>query len=159
MLWIWTRALPCCGPSARPRSHGWWIAAIGLLLSAGETRAAAAPALVLDGASPTVAVIGSVAGEVLTPAVPPLPGPLSSPIRSFTLTALGPVAGDVPVTLSFGVDAIPSGILFFGVDRSARGIAGSFAPDVDSEWSSGAGGDVYRSFFRPNHTLVCDGET
>jgi hypothetical protein len=134
------------------------IAVIGLLISTGETHAAAAPAFLLDGASPTVAAIGSDAGEVLTPAIPPTPGPLSSPIRSIALTALGLVAADVPVTLSFGVDSIPSGILFFSVDRSTRGIGGSFPPDVDTERSSGAAGDVYRSFFPPNHTLVFDGD-
>jgi hypothetical protein len=98
----------------------WWLAAIGLLLGAGETHAAAAPSWMLDGTSPTVAATGSAAGEVLTPAAPPAAGPLSPPLRSFTLSALGLVAGDVPVTLSFG---------------------------VDTERSSGAAGDVYRSFF------------
>ena len=114
--------------------------------------------MMLDAASPTVAAIGSDPGEVLRPAVPPMPGPLSPPLRSFTRSALGLVPGDVPTTLSIGVDAIPSGILFFSVDRSARGIGGSFEPDVASERTSGAAGDVYRSFFPPNNTLVLDGD-
>ena len=45
-----------------------------------------------------------------------------------------------------------------GVDRSARSTAGSFPPDVHTERSSGAAGDVYRSFFPPNHTLIFDGD-
>jgi Thrombospondin type 3 repeat/Bacterial TSP3 repeat len=63
----------------------------------------------------------------------------------------------VPSSLSFGLDALSQGQLHFAVDRNARGIAGLFPPDLSTERSSGAAGDVYRSFFPPNHTLVLDG--
>ena len=113
--------------------------------------------MVLDPASPTLVTIGAAAGELLSPGIPPSPGPLPDPIRSASLSALGLVSGDVPGALSFGLDAIPNGVLFFGVDRSAVGIGGLFDPDVDSERMSGAAGDIYRSNFPPNHTLVLDG--
>lgn len=117
-----------------------------------------APSFLLDAASPTGAAIGAAPGEVLNPAAPPAPGPgLPPPLRSFPLSAVGLVAGDVPSSLSFGLDALPQGQLHFAVDRTARGIAGLFPPDVSTERSSGAAGDVYRSYFPPNHTLVLDG--
>ena len=68
---------------------------IGLLLGPAETHAAAAPTLMLDETSPTVAAIGSVAGELLTPAAPPMPGPLASPFQSLSLSGLGLVSGDL----------------------------------------------------------------
>jgi hypothetical protein len=135
-----------------------WLGATLLCAHAGLARSAAAPSLALDPTSPTLTGIAAEAGEVLNPAAPPAPGPLAPPVRSFTLEALGLVAGDVPTTLSFGFDAIPSGVFFFSVDRAARGVGGLFPPDVDSERASGAAGDVYRSFFPPNHTLVLDGD-
>ncbi len=64
----------------------------------------------------------------------------------------------MPIAISFGLDAIPSGVLFFGVDRAADGIAGLFPPDIDSQGQSGAAGDIYRSNFPPNHTQVLDGD-
>lgn len=113
--------------------------------------------MMLDPGSPTLVEIGAAAGELLSPSVPPGPGPLPEPIRSVSLAALGLVPGDVPNALTFGLDAIPNGVLFFGVDRSAAGIGGLFPPDVNSERMSGAAGDIYRSNFPPNHTLVLDG--
>ena len=121
-------------------------------------RSAASPSMLLDPTSPTLASIGAEAGELLVPGVPPGPGPLPTPIRSLTLSALGLVLGDIPNALSLGYDAIPNGVLFFSVDRSASGVGGLFPPDVDSERTSGAAGDVYRSNFPPNHTLVLDGD-
>jgi len=134
------------------------IAAAALCAGSGPVFAAAAPSLLLDPSSPTLGVIAAEAGEVLSPSLPPGPGPLPGPVRAVGLSDLGLVAGDVPSALSFGVDAIPSGVLFFGVDRSATGIAGLFPPDIDSERQSGAAGDIYRSHFPPNHTLVLDGD-
>jgi hypothetical protein len=117
-----------------------------------------APSFLLDAASPTGAAIGAAPGEVLNPSAPPAPGPgLPPPLRSFPLSSLGLVAGDVPSSLSFGLDALPQGQMHFAVDRDARSIAGLFPPDVSTERSRGAAGDVYRSFFPPNHTLVLDG--
>ena len=117
------------------------------------------PSLLLDPTSPTGTAIGAESGELLNPPVPPAPGPgLPLPLRSFTLAALGLVTGDVPIAISFGVDALPAGLLYFSVDRGSTGIGGLFPPDVDSERASGAAGDVYRSFFPPNHTLVLDGD-
>jgi len=148
---------------ARRRScRGWTRALAGILasLAAPEAgRAVGSPSLLLDAASPTGATIGASAGEVLNPPNPPVPGPgLPPPLRSFPLAALGLVPGDVPRAVSFGFDALPSGILHFAVDRGSVGIAGLFPPDVASERSSGAAGDVYRSFFPPSHTLVLDGD-
>jgi len=138
-----------------------WIATIALMavlcVSARPAQSAAAPSMVLDSSSPTLVTIGAVAGELLSPGVPPSPGPLPDPIRSLSLSALGLVSGDVPGALSFAFDAIPNGVLFFGVDRSASGIGGLFPPDVASEQMSGASGDIYRSSFPPNHTLLLDG--
>ena len=144
----------------RSRRRAAWIATALLAIGTapGSARAQPAPTFGLDPTSPTLVTIGASAGEALRPAVPPAPGPLAPPIRSLDLTALGLVAGDVPMTLSFGVDAIPSGVFFFSVDRDARAISGLFPPDVSTERSSGAAGDVYRSFFPPNHTLVLDGD-
>jgi len=139
--------------------------AVALLLGAvvfgppAEPRAEGGPTLLLDASSPTLTLIGAEAGEPLNPPAPPASGPgLPPPLRSFTLAALGLVAGDVPTALSFGLDALPGGILHFSVDRSSTGIGGLFPPDVDSERSSGAAGDVYRSYFPPHHTLVLDGD-
>jgi hypothetical protein len=114
--------------------------------------------MLLDDASPTLGVIGAAAGEVLRPAVPPSAGPLSAVVLSIGLTELGLVSGDVPSSLSFGFDVIPTGFLYFGVDRSAVGVGGLFPPDIDSERSSGAAGDIYRSNFPPNNTLFLDGD-
>ena len=83
--------------------------------------AGAAPSLALDAVSYTVANGPAEAGDVLTPAAPPAPGPLSPPVVSLTRAALGLVAGDVLLSLSFGRDALPSGTLFFSVDRGASG--------------------------------------
>jgi len=145
---------------SRERSGCGLLAAAGALWSLvgppGAARAAAPPSFALDTGSPSVAVLGVAAGEVLNPAVPPAPG-IGSPARSVSLAAMGLVAGDVPIALSFGRDAIPSGRLHFSVSRGANGIVGSFPPDVASERPSGAAGDVYKSFFPPNHTLVFDG--
>jgi len=148
----------------RERSRESWrcslLAAAGALCSLvgppGAARAAAPPSLALDTASPSVAILGVAAGEVLNPALPPAPG-IGPPVRTVSLAAMGLVAGDVPIALSFGRDAIPSGRLHFSVSRAANGIAGTFPPDVASERASGAAGDVYKSFFPPNHTLVFDG--
>jgi hypothetical protein len=136
------------------------LAAAGALCSLvgppGAAGAAAPPCFALDTGSPSVALLGVAAGEVLSPSVPPSPG-IGPPVRSVSLAAMGLVAGDVPIALSFGRDAIPSGRLHFSVSRAANGIAGTFPPDVASERPSGAAGDVYKSFFPPNHTLVFDG--
>jgi hypothetical protein len=135
-----------------------WVAAVGFGQPA-ALHAEGTPSLLLDPDSPTLATIGAEAGEILDPPIPPAPGPgLPPPLRSFTLAALGLVAGDVPVAISFGRDALPGGILHFSVDRTSSGIGGLFPPDVASERASGAAGDVYRSFFPPNHTLVLDGD-
>jgi hypothetical protein len=134
------------------------LAAAASLGSANPARADPAPSMLLDASSPTLAAIGAAPGEILSPAVPPAPGPLSDPLRAFALSDLGLVAGDIPSAVSFGVDAIPTGVFFFTVERSAVGIGGLFPPDVDSERTSGAAGDIYRSNFPPNHTLVLDGD-
>ena len=134
------------------------IVAAALCAMPSPVFAAAAPSLLLDPSSPTLGVIGAEAGEILSPSLPPGPGPLPGPVRAFSLSALGLVAGDIPSAMSFGADAIPAGVLFFGVDRSAVGIGGLFPPDIDSEKQSGAAGDLYRSDFPPNHTLVLDGD-
>jgi hypothetical protein len=132
---------------------------LALLLGSGIARAAGAPSFALDASSPSLTPVGAAPGELLHPAAPPVPGPgLPTPLLGFDLAALGLVPGDVPTSLSFGLDALPGGILHFSVDRGSRGIAGLFPPDVDSEFSSGAAGDVYRSFFPPNHTLELDGD-
>jgi hypothetical protein len=128
-----------------------------------EARAGAAPSFALDPPSPTVAATGTAAGDVLNPAAPPapappLPDPLPLPVRSLDLAALGLVPGDVPTALSFGIDDIAGGALYFSVDRSSSGVAGSFPPDLASEGASGVSGDVYQSFFPPNHTLALDGD-
>jgi Thrombospondin type 3 repeat/Bacterial TSP3 repeat len=129
----------------------WTVAASG-------AAAEGAPSFLLDAASPTGVAIGAAPGEVLNPAAPPAPGPgLPVPLRALPLSSLGLVPGDVPSSLSFGLDALPHGQLHFTVDRDARGIAGLFPPDVSTERSSGAAGDVYRSSFPPHHTLVLDG--
>ena len=136
-----------------------WLACVLVVLGATTARAGGAPSLGLGAGSPSLTAIGAAPGELLNPAAPPTPGPgLAAPVRSFDLLALGLVAGDEPMAFSYGLDALPSGILHFSVDRGARGIAGLFPPDVDSEFSSGAAGDVYRSFFPPNHKLVLDGD-
>jgi hypothetical protein len=136
------------------------LAAAGALASLaappGAAHAAAPPSFALDAASPSLPLLGAAAGEVLNPALPPAPAP-GPPVRSLPLAALGLVAGDLPLAVSFGRDAIPGGRLHFGVSRVADGIAGVFPPDVASERASGAAGDVYKSFFPPNHTLVFDG--
>jgi hypothetical protein len=120
---------------------------------------AAAPSFTLDASSPTLGSIAADPGDVLRPAAPPAPGPgLAPPVASLDLSALGLVAGDVPLGMSFGFDALPSGSLHFSVDRGTGGIAGLFPPDIDSEGGSGVAGDVYKSFFPPNHTLVFDGD-
>jgi hypothetical protein len=139
------------------------FAALGTLAASGEARSGAAPTFALDSASPSLAATGTTAGEVLNPAAqpgpaPPLPAALAPPIRSLDLAALGLVSGDVPTALSFGIDDIAGGDLFFSVDRSSSGIAGSFPPDVASEAGSGASGDVFQSFFPPSNTLVLDGD-
>jgi hypothetical protein len=130
----------------------WTLAALPM-----ATHAAAPPSFALDAASPSLGALGAAAGEILNPTVPPAPG-IGPPVRSVSLAALGLVAGDVPIAISFGRDALPSGRLHFSVDRAADGIAGIFPPEVASERSSGAAGDVYKSFFPPNHTLVFDGD-
>jgi len=114
--------------------------------------------MLLDSGSPTLSLLAAEAGEVLRPAIPPAPGPLPNPVLSLSLSALGLVSGDVPTAISFGVDVIPNGVLYFAVDRSASGVGGLFPPDVDSERQSGSAGDLYRSNFPPNHTLVLDGD-
>ncbi len=120
---------------------------------------AAAPSFGLDAASPSLGPLGAAPGEVLAPAVPPAPGPgLPPPLRRISLAELGLLPGDVPTALSFGRDALSGGILHFSVDRSADGVPGLFPPDVATERASGAAGDVYRSFFPPNHTIVLDGD-
>jgi hypothetical protein len=118
----------------------------------------AAPSLALDGSSPTIASGPAEAGQVLSPAAPPAPAPLDPPVLAIPLSALGLVPGDVPNAFSFGHDALPAGTLFFSVDRDAQSLAGLFPPDVSTERASGASGDVYRSFFPPNHTLSLDGD-
>ncbi len=155
---------PAHGPVARERGRG--RSRRGLLAAAGalgslaalpdSAQTAAPPSLALDTGSPSVAVLGVAAGEVLNPALPPAPGP-GPPVRTVSLAAMGLVPGDVPIALGFGRDAIPSGRLHFSVSRAANGIAGIFPPDVASERPSGAAGDVFKSFFPPNHTLVFDG--
>ncbi|MBW2726439.1 MAG: thrombospondin type 3 repeat-containing protein, partial [Deltaproteobacteria bacterium] len=132
------------------------IAVCALVLSSSAAQSSPAPSMMLDTGSPTLATITAAAGEVLRPNVAPSPGPLSSPVRSVSLSALGLVSGDVPSAMSYGNDALPSGVLHFGVDRSAAGIGGLFPPDIASE--NGAAGDIYRSNFPPNHTLVLDGD-
>ena len=139
------------------------LTGMGALDPAAEARAGAAPSFALDPASPTLAATGTAPGEVLNPAAapapaPPLPDTLADPVRSLDLAALGLAPGDVPTALSFGIDDIAGGRLFFAVDRSSSGIAGSFPPDVATETSSGASGDVYQSFFPPSHTLALDGD-
>ena len=120
---------------------------------------AAAPALSLDASSPTLVTIAAAPGDVLRPAVPPTPGPgLAPPVSALGLSALGLVTGDMTMAMSFGFDALPTGVLHFSVDRSSSGIGGLFPPDIDTEGSSGVAGDVYKSFFPPNHTLVFDGD-
>jgi hypothetical protein len=134
------------------------IVAAGLCALASPAQSAAAPSMMLGPGSPTLVTIGVEVGEVLSPAVPPSSGPLPDPVRAVSLSALGLVPGDAPTALSFGLDAVPTGVLFFGVDRSAVGLGGLFPPDVDSERTSGAAGDIYRSFFPPNNTLALDGD-
>jgi hypothetical protein len=147
----WAGARRCAGLAA-------WVVFLATNATGGLA-SAAAPSVALDATSPTLAAIGAQAGELLTPAAPPGPGPsLAPPFRSIDLSALGLVSGDVPIALSLGLDALPAGTLHFSVDRAARGIGGLFPPDVDSERTSGAAGDVYRSFFPPNHTLELDGD-
>ncbi len=146
------------GAHGRARFAAWFGAVVvALCVSPSLARSSNAPSMVLDSSSPTLVSIDVAAGELLSPAVIPSPGPLPEPVRRVSLSALGLVSGDIPVAFSFGLDAIPSGVLFFGVDRSAAGISGLFPPDVDSERSSGAAADIYRSRFPPNHTLVLDG--
>jgi hypothetical protein len=135
-----------------------WIFAAALCSWPGLAESTPAPSMMLDPSSPTLVAIAAEAGELLSPSNPPGPGPLPTPVRSVSLAALGLVPGDVPNSFSFGLDSIPTGILFFSVDRSASGIAGLFPPDVNSEHQSGAAGDVYRSNFPPNNTLVLDGD-
>jgi hypothetical protein len=139
------------------------FATLGTFGLSNEARSGTAPSFALDSASPTSTLTGTHAGEVLNPAAPPGPAPplpatLPPPVRSFDLTALGLVSGDVPTALSFGLDDIAGGDLFFSVDRSSSGIAGSFPPDVASEAGNGAAGDVFQSFFPPSHTLALDGD-
>jgi len=126
-------------------------------LGAPPARAATAPSMLLDATSPTLGVIGAASGEVLRPAVPPAPGTLPAPLRAVTLAAMGLVSGDLPASLSYGIDIIPGGRFFFSVDRGTSGIAGMFPPDVNTEQSSGNEADVYKSYFPPSNTLVLDG--
>jgi hypothetical protein len=152
------RRKPVGSRERRARALGCGLAAWALLAAAGSARPAP-PSFALDAASPTVGAIGSAAGEVLGPALPPAPGPgLAQPVRALSLAELGLVPGDVPTAISFGLDALPGGVLHFAVDRAADGVPGLFPPDVDSERQSGAAGDVYKSFFPPSHTLVFDGD-
>ena len=140
------------------------LAVAGSFLAVADgARAGAAPAFLLDASSPTLGAAGVTAGEGLHPAAPPGPAPplpdgLAAPILAFDLDALGLAAGDVPVALSFALDEVAIGDFFFSVDRSSDGIAGAFPPDVSTEKSSGASGDVFQSFFPPSHTLVLDGD-
>jgi hypothetical protein len=95
-----------------------------LCVSPSLARSTSAPSMVLDPSSPTLVTIGAVAGELLSPGVPPSPGPLPDPIRSLSLSALGLVSGDVPGALSFGFDAIPivdiDGDSFFYIEAGVR---------------------------------------
>jgi len=135
------------------------LVSLALVLAFTGTPALAAPApsFMLDATSPTLTTISAAAGTILRPAVPPAPGPLSPPVIALSIGALGLVSGDQPTTLSFGMDEIPTGTYFFSVDRSANGVSGSFPPDVSTEASGGAAGDVFKSFFPPNNKLVLDG--
>ena len=149
-----TRRIDCGGRGA---GAGITILVFAMFLWSSDAQPAAAPSMLLDAGSPTLATIGAQAGDILSPAVAPAQGPLPVPLASLGLADLGLTPGDVPVAMSFGTDAIPAGVLYFGVDRSASGVGGLFPPDVDSENASGVAGDIYRSFFPPNHTLVLDG--
>ena len=95
------------------------------------------PRFALDAISPTLSAFGANPGELLQPAAPPAPGHLAPPSLALGLAELGLVAGDVPNAVSFGVDALPSGVVHFAVGRSTSGFAGLFPPDVESESSSG----------------------
>jgi hypothetical protein len=150
-------------PARRARRRAALALIACALASSADARAGTAPSFALDASSPTLAATGAAAGEVLNPAAvpapaPPLPASLAPPVRSLDLASLGLTAGDVPSALSFGIDEIATGKLFFSVDRGSSGIAGSFPPDVASENSSGAAGDVFESFFPPSHTLALDGD-
>ena len=154
------RSNPSTSSLATAYQGGWSIIVIATLLclKAAPAFSAPAPAMILDAGSPTLSTISAQAGEILRPSQAPTIGPLAAPVRAVTLASLGLVPGDTPTSLSFGNDALPSGIVFFAVDRSANGISGLFPPDVDTESSTGAAGDIYRSHFPPNHTLVLDGD-
>ena len=153
---------PRAGRAASPVRRALAIFLFSTLLAlphhAAPASAATAPSMVLDTSSPTLATIGAASGEVLRPALPPAPGTLPAPIRAVTLADMGLVAGDLPASVSYGIDAIPAGRFFFSVDRNTTGVSGGdFPPDVYTERSSGNEADVYKSYFPPNSTLVLDG--
>jgi hypothetical protein len=166
MVWIGTGAPSLgghrSGSGGSPRGTSPLVAlliGIATLVVGASASRGAAPTFALDAISPTLSAFGANPGELLQPAAPPAPGPLAPPSLALGLAELGLVAGDVPNAVSFGVDALPSGVVHFAVGRSTSGFAGLFPPDVESESSSGeAAGDVFRSFFPPNNRQALDGD-
>lgn len=119
---------------------------LALLLCAGSVRAAS-PSFTLSPVSPT---LPGLPGDVLNPAVPPVPGPVPPPIVGIPAPAMGLLPGDVVTGLSYGLlppAAAPGMQALFSVDGASAGAP--FLPppaNVSCEALGGqALGDVFNS--------------
>lgn len=106
-----------------------WIVACAPSIAQAQTFA-------LDPLSSSLPVVPASSADLLTPPLPPAPGPLPPPIVGAPSASLGLLPGDVIDAISFGNDAAPGpGVtLYFTVDRASMSAGpGPFTPDVFSE--------------------------
>lgn len=108
--------------------HALFVAVGAVVLVPAGARATS-PSFTLGPPSPTLAGIGAAPGDVLNPAVPPVPGPVPPPIVGIPAPAMGLLPGDVVTGLSYGLlppAAAPGMGVFFSVDGPSAGAP--FAP-------------------------------
>ena len=149
--------------SAGPTRYALISATLALLLSPARVHATS-PSFTLSPASPTLGGISAVASDVLSPAIPPAPGPMPLPVVGIPAAALGLVPGDVVSSISFGLapPAFAPGIeVLFSMDGAAAGVP-SFPPPatLSCEAPGQQLGDLYRSKSPPlalPNVLVLDG--
>lgn len=130
------------------RPNAWLSLTVALLVSATGVQATS-PTFTLSPPSPTLGGIGAAANDILSPAIPPAPGPMPPPIVSIPAAALGLVPGDVVSSISFGLapaSFVPGLEALFSVDGASVGVPLLPPPaNLSCEAPAQELGDVYRA--------------
>ena len=129
--------------TAALRRLAWPTGALVAILLVATSARAASPSFTLSPPSVTLPAILATPADVLSPAIPPVPGPMPPPVIGIPAAALGLLPGDVITGLSYGI--LPGGPavgiqVLFSVGGASVGVP--FLPPPANVSCEAAGGQA-----------------